>query len=141
MRSRNVLASLVLIIAIIAFAVVKWHLWEPQKKETFNRHPYQIIYTHHAICRMDCRHISKEDIAEIMQKGIIILNRSNKYDRPCPTFALQGFTNEHENLRVIFAQCDSVTKVVTCYNLHREYECHCPGDDEVSHNSPPKNRN
>jgi len=138
MRSGKVLVSLILIIALVVFAAVKWHLWEPQKKEAFNRHPSHLVYTHHAICRMDCRHISKKDIVEIMQRGIIIFNRSNIYDRPCPTFALQGFTNGHENLRVIFAQCDNETKVVTCYNLHKEYECHCPGDQN---GSSLKNRN
>jgi hypothetical protein len=141
MKSRNIVASLILIIALVVFAMVKWHLWEPQRKEAFNRHPSHLVYTHHAMCRMDCRHISESDITEIMKTGIILFNRSNMYDRPCPSFALQGLTSDHENLRVIFAQCDDVTKVVTCYNLHREYECHCPGDEEGSRNSPLKKRN
>ncbi|MFI5186514.1 MAG: DUF4258 domain-containing protein [Chitinophagales bacterium] len=133
MRSKNVTATLIIIIVILVYAALRWYVLEPHKKEAFNRHPSHLIYTHHALCRMDCRHISKEDIDEIMQKGIIFLNKSNMNDKPCPTFALQGFTNDNEDLRVIFAQCDSVTKVVTCYNLHKEYECHCPGDDEGSH--------
>ena len=78
---------------------------------------------------MDCRHISKEDIAEIMDKGIINFNKSNKADRPCPTFALQGETNEGEKIRVIFAQCSDETKIITCYNLQEDFECHCPGDE------------
>ena len=79
---------------------------------------------------MDCRHIGVEDINEIMQKGIIIFNRSNMNDRPCPTFAIQGYTTQHENLRVIFAQCAETTKVITCYNLKQDFECHCPGDEK-----------
>ncbi|HEY2722519.1 MAG TPA: DUF4258 domain-containing protein, partial [Chitinophagaceae bacterium] len=105
---------------------------EPQKKEAFNRHPAHLIYTHHALCRMDCRHISREDIDQVMQNGIIFLNKTDLNDRPCPTFALQGFTKEDENIRVIFAQCTDETKVVTCYNLHKDFECHCSGDEGVS---------
>ena len=128
MKSRNIIALLFLVMAVIFF-VVKGRLWESHEKEAFNRHPSQLVYTHHALCRMDCRHISKEDIDEIMQKGVINFNKSDFHDRPCPTFALQGFAKNNENLRVIFAQCDSVTKVVTCYDLHREYDCNCPGDE------------
>jgi hypothetical protein len=29
---------------------------------------------------------------------------------------------------VIFAQCNDETKVVTCYNLEEDSDCHCPGD-------------
>jgi hypothetical protein len=36
-------------------------------------------------------------------------------DNPCPTYALQGYTNDGQHLRVIFAQCATKTKVVTCY--------------------------
>ncbi|HMG67150.1 MAG TPA: DUF4258 domain-containing protein [Chitinophagaceae bacterium] len=138
MKSRNVTVTLIIILVILAYAGLRWYVLEPHKKEIFNRHPGHLVYTHHALCRMDCRHITKEDIDEIMRSGIIFLNKSNLYDKPCPTFALQGFTNHNEDLRIIFAQCDSETKVVTCYNLHKEFECHCPGDDE---DPQQKNRN
>ena len=132
MRSRNVIVSLVFVLVIILYAALRWHVLEPRKVEAFNRHPSHLVYTHHALCRMDCRHINREDIDEIMSKGIIFLNKSNPDDKPCPTFALQGYTKENEDIRVIFAQCDDETKVVTCYNLHKDFECHCPGDDQKS---------
>jgi hypothetical protein len=75
---------------------------------------------------MDCRLISKEEIMEIMKKGIINFGRSDRKDRPCPTFALQGRTSSGESLRIIFAQCREETKVVTCYNLEKEFSCDCP---------------
>lgn len=130
MRSKNATATLIIILIILVYAALRWYVLEPRKKEAFNRHPSHLIYTHHALCRMDCRHISKEDIDEVMETGIIFLNKSNMNDKPCPTFALQGYTKEHEDVRVIFAQCTDVTKVITCYNLHKEFECHCPGDEE-----------
>lgn len=131
MKSSRATYSLILIlILLVVFIYRRWQ--EPLRKEAFDRTPSQLYYTKHALCRMNCRNISKEDIKEIMKKGIINFNRSNRRDRPCPTFALQGETSDGEKLRVIFAQCTDETKVVTCYNLEEEFECHCPGD-------PPKN--
>ena len=122
-------ATFSLIIVLLLLAVFIWQRWrEPLSREAFDRHPNHLQYTRHAICRMDCRHISKEDIEEIMQKGIINFYKSNRSDKPCPTFALQGETSDGEKLRVIFAQCNSETRVVTCYNLNEDPECHCPGD-------------
>jgi hypothetical protein len=129
MKTKNATVTLIIILFILAYAALRWHVLEPHKKEIFDRHPAHLVYTHHALCRMDCRHISKEDITYIMHKGIIFLNKTNLHDRPCPTFALQGYTKGNEDIRVIFAQCDSVTKVITCYNLHKEFTCHCPGDE------------
>ena len=129
MKARNVIFSLVLIIALVGFAVMRMRLWEPQRTEAFNRHPSHIEYTRHAECRMNCRKISKEDIGDVMRKGVIIFNKSNLRDKPCPTFAVQGFTDNGENIRIIFAQCRSVTKVVTCYNLKKDFNCDC-GDDK-----------
>ena len=115
-------------VAIVGFAIMKWRMWDPQRKEVFDRHPSHIEYTQHVECRMNCRHISKEDVSNVMQKGVIIYNRTNLRDKPCPTFALQGFTSSGENIRIIFAQCREVTKIVTCYNLKKDFNCDC-GDD------------
>lgn len=128
MKSRNATFSLFIIfIFLLIFLLKRWK--EPIAKEAFNRHPSSVIYTKHALCRMDCRHISKEEIKEIMEMGIINFNKSNKTDKPCPTFAMQGRTGSGENIRVIFGQCDAETKVITCYNLEEDFECHCPRDE------------
>lgn len=139
MKTRRATYSLILILLLlVVFIYRRWH--EPFPKEAFDRHPSHIYYTNHALCRMDCRHISKEDIAEVMERGIINFNKSNRRDRPCPTFALQGETHDGEKLRVIFAQCSDETKVVTCYNLQEDFECHCPGDPSSgSGQAPNKN--
>ena len=128
MRRRNAFVPILLLVLVfVAFLIRRWN--EPKEKEAFDRHPHSLIYTKHALCRMDCRHISKEEISEIMEKGIINFNKSYKSSRPCPTFALQGRTSDGENIRVIFAQCSADTKVVTCYNLDEDFACHCPGDN------------
>ena len=128
MRSKNVVYSLLVILLMLMLAVVKLR-HEPVAKEAFDRKPHSLYYTKHAVCRMDCRHITKEDIMEVMKEGVINLNKSDKRDKPCPTFALQSRTEDGQYLRVIFAQCGEETKVVTCYDLEKDFECHCPGDE------------
>jgi hypothetical protein len=133
MKTRR--ATYTLIIVLVLLFIFIWQRWlEPRMHEAFDRHPSHIYYTKHALCRMDCRHISRQDIDEIMQKGVIIFNKSDRWARPCPTFALQGETTGGEKLRVIFAQCNTETKVVTCYNLREEFECDCPSPAAAKEN-------
>jgi len=129
MKPKNVIFTLFLALALLVI-YIKRVSHEPTARELFDRHPAHLAYTKHALCRMDCRHISKEDIQEIIDRGIINLNKSDRNDKPCPTYALQGQTGEGESLRVIFAQCGEETKVITCYNLKKEFECHCSGDEK-----------
>lgn len=132
MKARNVTFTVIILaIFFLLFILKRWH--EPQAKEMFNRHPAHLIYTRHAQCRMHCRYIDSAEIDEIMEKGVINLNKSNRYDRPCPTFALQGRTSTGDEIRVIFGQCADETKVITCYNLEKDFECHCPGDENKQH--------
>jgi len=86
-------------------------------------------YTQHARCRMDCRHITQEEIKDILQNGQINYRKSEAQGRPCPTYALEGYSADKQHLRIVFAQCDTKTKVVTCIDLDTEFECHCPGDE------------
>ncbi len=132
MKTRNATLSLVIVgIFFLLFIFKRWQ--EPKAKELFNRNPSHLIYTKHARCRMSCREIDSAEIKEIMQKGIINLNKSHLRDQPCPTFALQGRTSMGESLRVVFAQCGDETKVVTCYNLEQDFACDCPGDENKTH--------
>lgn len=131
-RRRAILPFILLALVFLVFIIRRWN--EPKRKEAFDRHPATVVYTKHALCRMDCRHISKEEIAEIMEKGSINFGKSNRYGRPCPTFALQGRTQSGENIRVIFGQCAGETKVITCYNLDEDFYCDCPGDRPANQN-------
>ncbi|MCW3073806.1 MAG: hypothetical protein JWP69_875 [Flaviaesturariibacter sp.] len=133
MKPKNVIFTLFLALALLAI-FIKQMVHEPRAKEAFDRSPVSLQYTKHALCRMDCRQVSKEDIDEIIERGIINLSKSDRNDKPCPTYAVQGTTSDGESLRVIFAQCDKATKVVTCYNLKQDFECHCPGDEKGGRN-------
>ncbi|HVG11685.1 MAG TPA: DUF4258 domain-containing protein [Flavisolibacter sp.] len=99
------------------------------KQRGFARNVTNLEYTKHSLCRMDCRKVSREDIKLIMAEGTINYRKSDLQDKPCPTYALEGYTDDEEHLRVVFAQCNTITKVVTCINLDEEFACDCPGDE------------
>ena len=107
----------------------------------FDRRVSYIEYTEHAKCRMQCRKISQSEVEEIMLEGKINYTKSDVNDRPCPTYALEGITHDNQRVRIVFAQCDFKTKVVTGIDLDTDWECHCPGDDPGSTSSPYKNKN
>ncbi len=100
----------------------------------FDRRISFIEYTEHAKCRMQCRKISQAEIEEIMRDGKINYAKSDVNDRPCPTYALEGITKDAQRVRIVFAQCDLKTKVVTGIDLDTDWECHCPGDDNKHKN-------
>ncbi|RYY89456.1 MAG: DUF4258 domain-containing protein [Chitinophagaceae bacterium] len=132
MKPRNLIATLFLLLLVFGYFLKKrWH--EPAPREALDRHPEKIYYTRHARCRMDCRHISEADIRSILERGVVNLGKSDRRDRPCPTLAVQGETGAGESIRVILAQCPDETRIITCYNLRREYECDCPGDENKKH--------
>lgn len=85
---------------------------------------------------MECRHISQAEVEDIMQRGTINYNKSDLQNARCPRYALEGLTKDDQRVRIIFAQCNASTTVVTVIDLEHDYSCHCPGDDDKY-----KNRN
>ena len=96
----------------------------------FDRRTSYLEYTKHAHCRMDCRHIDSSEVQEIMVTGVINYRKSDVDAHPCPTYAVEGTTHDQQHVRIVFAQCDYKTKVVTVIDLNQEWECHCPGDPD-----------
>jgi Domain of unknown function (DUF4258) len=97
----------------------------------FDRTISAVDYTQHARCRMDCRHITQEEVMDILKNGTINYRKSFAGGKPCPTYALEGNTQkDNQHVRIVFAQCDTRTKVVTCIDLDNDFSCHCPGDDK-----------
>ncbi len=94
----------------------------------FDRRVSYLEYTAHAKCRMSCRRITQAEVEEIMKGGKINYAKSDVKDKPCPTYALEGITSDRQRVRIVFAQCDQKTKVVTSIDLDTEWECDCPGD-------------
>jgi len=106
----------------------------------FDRRISYLEYSEHAKCRMRCRNITQAEVEKIMKDGKINYAKSDVNDRPCPTYALEGITDDHQRVRIVFAQCDHKTKVVTSIDLNTDWECNCPGD-EGSTSSPNKKKN
>jgi len=103
---------------------------EVNRDRGFDRRTSYLEYTRHAQCRMDCRHIDSSEVEEIMREGVINYRKSDVHAHPCPTYALEGTTHDQQHVRIVFAQCDNKTKVVTTIDLDQEWQCHCPGDPD-----------
>ncbi|UPK68965.1 DUF4258 domain-containing protein [Chitinophaga filiformis] len=82
-------------------------------------------YTRHARCRMACRHVTEQEVVEILETGRVNTEKSNPHDEPCPTYALEGYSEEGQHLRVVFAPCEDTTSVVTCIDLDKDWTCSC----------------
>lgn len=95
------------------------------EKEPVNRQESHLIYTHHARCRMDCRHITEKEIREILERGTINNAKSDPNGKPDPKYAFDGYTQEGQHLRVIFAPEHNGLVVITCIDLATEWQCNC----------------
>jgi hypothetical protein len=83
-----------------------------------------LVYTKHARCRMECRHIDEEEIREIIAENNINGRKSDPVGNPCPTTAYEGYSQQ-KHLRIIIAKCETNWKVVTCIDLEHEFDCDC----------------
>jgi hypothetical protein len=79
---------------------------------------------------MECRHITHAEVQDIMQNGKINYTKSDLQNARCPRYALEGITQDNQKVRIVFAQCDEKTEVVTVIDLDTEWACDCPGDDD-----------
>lgn len=101
----------------------------------FDRRISYLKYSNHAKCRMQCRRISQAEVEEIMQDGKINYNKSELQSQSlsgtrCPRYAVEGMTGDNQRVRIVYAQCNESTTVVTVIDLETDFECHCPGDDD-----------
>ena len=83
------------------------------------------IYTKHAKCRMDCRQIDEQEVKEIFQKGTINYSKSQLNDKPDPKYALEGVTDDGQQVRIIFATSTRGMVVITVIDLKEEWPCAC----------------
>jgi|SRR5579863_2034573 len=92
--------------------------------EPFDRHA-ELIFTRHARCRMDCRHITAREIHEVLDNGTINYGKSEPESRPDPKYAVEGYTAEQQHLRIIVAPDNAKLIIITCIELGVEWNCHC----------------
>lgn len=93
--------------------------------DVIDRHPGKLIYTKHARCRMDCRHIDEAEVEEILAKGRINYRKSEPAGRPDPKYALEGATRDGQQVRIIFAPAKRGMVVITVIDLDTDWSCNC----------------
>jgi len=69
-----------------------------------------------------------------MRDGKINYNKSELKNARCPRYAVEGVTQDDQRVRIVFAQCNEKTVVVTVIDLETDYACECPGDDDKYQN-------
>ena len=92
----------------------------------------KLEYSKHASCRMLCRHIRESEIKELlgtgksMGKGKVNYAKSDVHEKPYPTYAIEGVTANGKLLRIVIADVDSISRVVTTIDLKMENDsCDC----------------
>ena len=123
MKGRNVIITLLLILGLLLLAIYKrWH--EPRVREPFNRSA-PLTFTAFAICQLHCKKLDKQQLKEVMAKGIILYHKSNRRRWPCPTYVLQARTQNPRLLRVVYEQCDNKTTVLAIDDVAQKDSCNC----------------
>jgi hypothetical protein len=86
----------------------------------------KLEYTQHGECRMKCRNITEEELKQAMKSGKVNYDKSEVHDKPCPTYAIEGLTASGKKLRIVIADCDTTSRVVTAIDLNMENDsCDC----------------
>ncbi|EIE23976.1 hypothetical protein COCSUDRAFT_53173 [Coccomyxa subellipsoidea C-169] len=85
-------------------------------------------YTEHAQCRMDCRHISQEEVAATLRQGTVNQRKSNLRQFPCPKYVVDATLGlqAKKNVQAVFLACPTHTDVVTVIDKDTDWECYCP---------------
>ena len=83
-----------------------------------------IVYSRHARCRMDCRHIDEREVKEILDRGEINFNKIEHSDKGA-SYPVEGKAYNGEHLRIVFAPHQNQLVVVTVIDLDKDFECDC----------------
>ena len=119
-------AIILLLLAIPLFFVVnRFGKGSRDDIKEIERDPTRLVYTKHAKCRMECRHIDEEEVKEILVEGDINYNKSEPRAKPDPKYALEGTTKDGQKVRIVFATDHGKLVVVTAIDLEKEWPCHC----------------
>jgi hypothetical protein len=74
---------------------------------------------------MACRHISEDEVETILETGEIARNRTRD-DGRCISYAVEGHTDDGQDVRIVYADCERETRVVTTIDLSHDWPCSCP---------------
>jgi Domain of unknown function (DUF4258) len=86
----------------------------------------KLEYTKHGECRMKCRGITEAEIKQVLKTGKVNYDKSEVHDKPFPTYAIEGNTTDGQNIRIVIADCDTISRVVTAIDLRLDNDtCEC----------------
>ena len=133
MVRKNYLPFILLIAAVILLLWIKSNqrgggsnLPDRNTSETsdFKRSGTKIVYSKHARCRMDCRHIDGAEVADILANGNVNYSKVEE-DAKGKTYPVEGITRDKQNVRIVFAPHGNETVVVTVIDLDKDWPCNC----------------
>ncbi|MEJ7589450.1 MAG: DUF4258 domain-containing protein [Ferruginibacter sp.] len=90
----------------------------------FNRKAGTVVYSRHARCRMECRHIDESEVMEILETGVLNYDKI-KEDHLGKTYPLEGLTHDKQNVRIVVAPKQNELVVVTVIDLDKDWNCDC----------------
>jgi Domain of unknown function (DUF4258) len=92
--------------------------------DPIDRTPEHLIFTKHARCRMECRHIDESEVKEVLADGVINYNKVEESEKG-KSYPLEGFTHDKQHVRIVFAPKRNDLVVVTVIDLERDWPCDC----------------
>lgn len=125
MKRRYLLIFSVIILIILGIGLRRNNSSKSSSSEDLFRDRRHLILTKHVKCRMDCRHITIQEIKEIIDEGNVNYSKSGQGNKGDDTYALEGYSNEHQHLRVVVAPENDGLVVITCIDLDKEWPCNC----------------
>jgi len=127
MKSKNVIISLIFVLALLVFVFIKIRN-EPGKKLNFNRNPSRIEYSQFALCRMECFNVNANSIAAIFKNGNI---QDRKPKKNCTVFTVSTLTKQAKNIVIIVEQCGTVARITDCNIVNQGAPCNCTDTENM----------
>jgi Domain of unknown function (DUF4258) len=124
-RKSFIVIGLIIIVALGIWLGKKNNFFKSSANESLLRDTNHLVLTKHVKCRMDCRHITIQEIKEIIHDGNVNYSRSGPGDKGGDTYAIEGYGNEHQHIRVVVAPENDGLVVITCIDLDNEWPCNC----------------
>ena len=121
MKARNVIISLVFVLALLVYVFMKIRS-EPREKLTLNRNPSRIEYSPFALCRMECYNINANSVTSILRNGqVTLVSRKD----PCAIFTVYRLTKQGMNISITIRQCGTIARIIDCLNANSATPCNC----------------
>ncbi len=128
-KRKNILIILIIVIAFVIIKIIAFFKQDevitPGRKDELFRDTTHLILTKHVKCRMECRHINLQEIQEIIKEGNENYAKTGEGSKGDKTYALEGYSTEHQHIRVVVAPENDGLVVITCIDLDKEWPCNC----------------